>query len=89
MVHFPRTDDRSGIFGNNNMTSGKMFRAELYKGALTIGNETYFAEDVYYPILSCNDIVYIPVLWKQGMEGLGLSYSYDLESTSLVFEKKN
>lgn len=77
------------IMGNNNMVSGKMFKADIYKGALTIGNETYFSYDVYYPILTYNDVVYIPVLWKQGMEGLGLEYSYDLETTSLVFKHTN
>ena len=75
------------IVGKNSMVPGKMFKADLYKGALTIGNETYFARDVYYPILSCNNVVYIPVLWRQGMEGLGLKYSYDGEAKSLVFEK--
>ena len=74
------------VLGKNDMVPGKMFKADVYKGALTIGNETYFSYDVYYPILTYNDVVYIPVLWKQGMEGLGLEYSYDLETTSLVFK---
>lgn len=82
-------EDAGSIEGKNDMVSGKMYKASIYKGALTIGNETYFAEDVYYPILSYRDVVYIPVLWKQGMEGLGLKYSYDGEAKSLVFEKIN
>lgn len=74
------------LYGSNTMKKGEMFKAKVYDGALTINGETYFSYDVYYPILTCNDIVYIPVLWKQGMEGLGLKYSYDLEAKSLVID---
>ena len=74
------------VLGDNDMVPGRMFKAQLYKGSLTIAGETYTADDVYYPLLTYRDVVYIPVLWRQGMEGMGLSYSYDLETTSLVFK---
>ncbi len=74
------------VLGENDMIPGKMFKARLYRGSITIAGETYTADDVYYPLLTYRDIVYIPVLWRQGMEGMGLEYTYDLESTSLVFK---
>ena len=76
----------ANVLGENDMIPGKMFRAQLYRGSITIAGETYTADDVYYPLLTYRDVVYIPVLWKQGMEGMGLKYSYDLETTSLVFK---
>lgn len=86
---FPARD--GVIFGNllgkNDMTEGKMFKARLYKGSITIAGETYTAGDVYYPLLTYRDVVYIPVLWRQGMEGMGLDYSYDLDTKSLVFRQ--
>ena len=78
----------ANILGENDMEKGKMFKAQLYRGSVTIAGETYTADDVYYPLLTYRDVVYIPVLWKQGMEGMGLSYTYDLETKSLVFETK-
>ncbi|MBO4951209.1 MAG: WG repeat-containing protein [Clostridia bacterium] len=78
----------ANILGENDMVPGKMFKAQLYKGSITIAGETYTADDVYYPLLTYRDIVYIPVLWRQGMEGMGLEYTYDLESKSLVFKPK-
>ena len=78
----------ANVMGKNDMIPGKMFKAQLYKGSITIAGETYTAEDVYYPLLTYRDVVYIPVLWRQGMEGLGLEYSYDLDTTSLVFKPK-
>jgi len=75
----------ANVLGENDMTPGKMFKAQLYQGSITIAGETYTAEDVYYPLLTYRDVVYVPVLWKQGMEGMGLNYTYDLETTSLVF----
>jgi hypothetical protein len=76
----------ANVLGENDMEKGKMFKAKLYKGSITIAGETYTAEDVYYPLLTYRDVVYIPVLWRQGMEGMGLNYTYDLETTSLVFK---
>lgn len=76
----------SNLLGENNMEKNKMYKASLYTGTITIAGNTYSASEVYYPILSWNNVVYIPVLWKQGMEGLGLDYSYDLENESLVFK---
>ena len=70
------------------MIEGEIFKAQLYRGSVTIAGETYTADDVYYPLLTYRDVVYIPVLWRQGMEGMGLEYSYDLETTSLVFKTK-
>lgn len=76
----------ANVMGENDMEPGRMFNAQLYKGSITIAGETYTADDVYYPLLTYRDVVYIPVLWKQGMEGMGLDYTYDLETTSLVFK---
>lgn len=78
----------ANLLGKNDMTEGQMFKAQLYKGSITIAGETYTADDVYYPLLTYRDVVYIPVLWRQGMEGMGLEYSYDLETTSLVFKTR-
>lgn len=78
----------ANVMGKNDMIPGKMFKAQLYRGSITIAGETYTADDVYYPLLTYRDVVYVPVLWKQGMEGMGLEYTYDLESTSLVFKPK-
>lgn len=78
----------ANVLGENDMEPGKMFRAQLYRGSVTIAGETYTAEDVYYPLLTYRDVVYIPVLWKQGMEGMGIEYTYDLETTSLVLNTK-
>ena len=76
------------VLGKNDMVEGEIFKAQLYHGSVTIAGETYTADDVYYPLLTYRDVVYIPVLWRQGMEGMGLEYSYDLETTSLVFKTK-
>ena len=75
----------ANVLGENGMTEGEIFKAKLYRGSVTIAGETYTADDVYYPLLTYRDVVYIPVLWRQGMEGLGLDYTYDLDTTSLVF----
>ena len=76
----------ANVLGGHDLEKCKMFTAKLYKGSITIAGETYTAEDVYYPLLTYRDVVYIPVLWRQGMEGMGLDYTYDLETTSLVFK---
>lgn len=78
----------ANVLGENDMEPGKMFKAQLYEGSITIAGETYTAGDVYYPLLTYRDVVYVPVLWKQGMEGMGLEYTYDLETKSLVFKPK-
>lgn len=78
----------ANLLGKNDMIEGNMFKAQLYSGSVTIGGETYTAEDVYYPLLTYRDVVYVPVLWRQGMEGMGLDYTYDFESKSLVFRTK-
>lgn len=78
----------ANVLGENGMTEGEMFKAKLYRGSVTIAGETYTADDVYYPLLTYRDVVYIPVLWRQGMERLGLEYTYDLDSKSLVFTTK-
>lgn len=78
----------SNLLGENDMTEGEMFKAQLYRGTVTIAGETYTADDVYYPLLTYRDVVYIPVLWRQGMEGMGLDYTYDFETKSLVFKPK-
>ena len=79
----------ANVLGKNDMIPGKMFKAQLYRGTITIAGETYTADDVYYPLLKYRDVVYIPVLWKQGMEGMGIDYKYDLDTTSLVFNPKS
>ncbi len=76
------------ILGSNTMKRGEYFKALLYNGTLTIGDTVYTADDIYYPLLTWNDVVYMPVLWRQGMEALGLNYSYDLDSRSLVINIK-
>lgn len=78
----------ANILGKNDMVPDRMFKAQLYKGSITIAGETYTAGDVYYPLLTYRDVVYIPVLWKQGMEGMGLDYTYDFDTKSLVFTPK-
>ena len=36
------------------------------------------ADDFYYPLLFYRDIVYLPVLYREGMERLNIRYSYHL-----------
>lgn len=73
-----------GILGKGSMVKGKMYKASLYEGTITLNGKKYTSDDVYYPLLSFGNIVYIPTLWRQGMEDLGLTCSYDLDTKSVV-----
>lgn len=73
-----------GILGKGSMIKGKMYKASLYEGTITLNGKKYTSDDVYYPLLSFGNIVYIPTLWRQGMEDLGLTCSYDLDTKSVV-----
>lgn len=79
----------ASLLGKNGMVKGKMYKAHLYEGTITINGKKYTSDDVYYPLLSFGDIVYIPLLWRQGMEDLGLTSSYDLETKSVVITTLN
>lgn len=62
--------------GGNTMAHGVYGKATLYTGKLTIGGKTYTAGDLYYPLLFYRDVIYLPVLYREGMERLGIHYSY-------------
>lgn len=64
------------IVGKNNMRKGVYDKASLYKGKLTINGTLYEFGDTYYPLLHYKNVVYMPILWKTGMDALGIEYSY-------------
>lgn len=77
--------------GGNTMKSGVYGKATLYTGKITIEGQEYDASDFYYPLLFYRDIVYLPILYREGMERLRLNYSYrrDGDETTrgcMVFE---
>lgn len=67
--------------GGNTMQSGVYGQASLYSGTITIEGKTYDSGDFYYPLLSYRDIVYLPVLYREGMERLGINYSFFRDDT--------
>ncbi len=71
-------DPRAPEMGGNTMQHGVYDKATLYPGTLTIDGKTYTAGDFYYPLLFYRDIVYLPVLYREGMERLGIQYTYRL-----------
>lgn len=71
-------DWREPELGGNTMKHGVYAKAKLYDGTLTIDGKAYTANDFYYPLLSYRDVVYLPVLYREGMERLGIRYSYHL-----------
>ncbi len=78
--------------GGNTMKHGVYGKARLYTGTLTIDGKTYTAGDFYYPLLSYRNVVYFPVLYREGMERLRIHYTYHLgegDSTPgyMVFER--
>lgn len=77
------TEFTEPLMGENGMKRGIYDKATLYKGKITINGTEYDCGDAYYPILSYKDVVYLPVLWKQGMEALGLNYTYKRDDTYL------
>lgn len=80
-------DGTAGTFeGKSVLSHDRNYTAQLYEGKITIGEKTYTSVDVYYPLLSLENIVYIPVLWREGMESLGITYKYELDTNSLVFD---
>ena len=64
------------LTGKSVMSDNVYDKATLYEGTITINGTTYTAGDAYYPLISYKDVVYLPVLWKQGMEALGINYTY-------------
>lgn len=64
------------IVGENGMTEGVYEKAVFYKGKLTINGKLYEYGDTAYPLIHFKNIVYIPVLWREGMESLGIKYDY-------------
>lgn len=71
-------DWREPELGGNTMRHRVYGKATLYAGKLTIDGKVYTAGDFYYPLLFYRDIVYLPVLYREGMERLGIRYSYHL-----------
>ena len=71
-------DWREPELGGNTMKHRVYGKAALYAGTLTIDGKTYTANDFYYPLLFYRDVVYLPVLYREGMERLGIRYSYHL-----------
>ncbi len=67
--------------GENTMQSGVYDEAALYHGTVTIEGKPYTADDFYYPLLFYRDIVYFPVLYREGMERLGVTYHYFRDDT--------
>lgn len=78
LVLTSESDPRAPEMGGNTMKHGVYGKAKLYTGVLTIDGKTYTAGDFYYPLLFYRDIVYLPVLYREGMERLGINYSYHL-----------
>ena len=79
--------------GGNTMEHGVYGEATLYDGKLTIDGKTYTASDLYYPLLFYRNVVYLPVLYREGMERLGIQYSYHLGAGNttpgyMVFTRK-
>ncbi len=64
--------------GDSVMPDSTYDTAALYTGTLTINGTAYKSTDAYYPLLFYKDIIYFPVLWRQGMEALGIEYQYIL-----------
>ncbi|MBR1968844.1 MAG: WG repeat-containing protein [Clostridia bacterium] len=64
------------IVGENGMQEGVYEKATFYKGRLTINGKIYEYGDTAYPLIHFRNVVYIPVLWRQGMEELGIKYNY-------------
>ncbi len=64
------------IVGENSMTEGVSEKATFYKGRLTINGQVYEYGDTAYPLIHFRNVVYIPVLWRAGMESLGIKYDY-------------
>ncbi len=83
------------ILGESGMESGAYHRAEFYKGKLTVNGKLYEYGDTAYPLIHYKNVVYMPVLWKKGMEELGIDYSYfrddskgENETGCMVFKTK-
>lgn len=83
------------IVGENGMTEGVYEKAVFYKGKLTINGKLYEYGDTAYPLIHFKNVVYIPVLWREGMESLGIKYDYigpekmeNSERGCMVFELK-
>lgn len=64
------------ITGYNGMTEGVYDKAVFYKGKLSINGTVYEYGDTAYPLIHYKNIVYIPVNWRQGLEQLGIKYSF-------------
>lgn len=80
-------EEKGNVLGKNSFENGKFYKAQLYTGTITIDGVKYTTDDAYYPILTYNDVVYFPILWKQGLDALGLSYSYDFDNNAIVLKK--
>lgn len=64
------------ITGYNGMTEGVYDEAMFYRGRLSINGKVYEYGDTAYPLVHYKDIVYIPVCWENGMEELGIEYTF-------------
>ncbi len=71
-------EPHSSLQGPSSMPNNEYDKAMLYSGTLTINGTAYKNTEVYYPLLFYKDIIYFPVLWRQGMEALGIEYQYIL-----------
>jgi hypothetical protein len=64
------------ITGYNGMKEGVYDKATFYKGRISINGTVYEYGDTAYPLIHYKNIVYIPVNWRQGLEQLGIKYSF-------------
>ena len=63
--------------GGNTLGEGKSEKATIYKGKITIDGKEFTSDNMYYPMLSYKNVVYLPVLHRQSMEALKLEYKYE------------
>ncbi len=67
---------KEDITGKNDMTEGVYDKAMFYKGNLTINGKVYRYGDTAYPLIHYKDVVYMPVVWENGMNELGIDYEF-------------
>ncbi len=72
------SEDANPPVGTSVMADGVYEQAYLCEQPLTINGKVYRHTDIYYPLISYKNVVYLPVLWRQGMEELGIEYEYVL-----------